>query len=479
MIFTELRFLLFFALVFSLHWTLRSHRARKVWLLVASYLFYAAWDWRFLSLICLSTVVDYLVCLGLRTARGPTRRRLLLGLSLGVNLGFLGVFKYYDFFLGSLEELLGWLGLGWHGPTYAIVLPVGISFYTFQTLSYSIDVYRRRLEATDDLLDLGLFVSFFPQLVAGPIVRARDFLPQLRAPQQWSSVAARSCLLLFLIGFVKKACISDNIAPFVDRVFANPESFDAPSVWIGVLFYAVQIYCDFSGYSDMAIATAGLLGYRLAGNFAFPYLAGSIRSFWQRWHISLSGWLRDYLYIPLGGNRGGAWRTYRNLMLTMLLGGLWHGAAWTFVVWGGLHGGALALHRLWRSRLRDWPGSASLKRVLGVPLTFYGVCVGWIFFRAHSFTDAWVLCRAFVFLRGEGQRSLDWRLFLLFGCLALVHLLASRTALARHELLLSPAARVAWNRLQGWLFATGYGAVAALALALANRNAAPFIYFQF
>ncbi|HVS16485.1 MAG TPA: MBOAT family O-acyltransferase, partial [Thermoanaerobaculia bacterium] len=334
MIFTELRFLTFFVAVLAVYWALPANRPRKLWLLIMSFAFYAAWDWRFLSLIFFSISVDYLVGRGLgRTAREGPRRALLLA-SLGANLGLLGFFKYFGFFVEQAIELGALLGLELHRPSLEIVLPVGISFYTFQTLSYSIDVYRRKIEPTRDLLDLALFVAFFPQLVAGPIVRARDFLPQLERARRWAEVRAAPHLTLFLLGFIKKACVSDNVAATVDAYFAAPQAYDAAGAWIAVLLYAIQIYCDFSGYSDMAIASAGLLGYDLGPNFQHPYVAASPREFWQRWHISLSTWLRDYLYVPLGGNRHGEPRTHRNLMLTMLLGGLWHGAAWSFVLWG-------------------------------------------------------------------------------------------------------------------------------------------------
>ena len=265
--------------------------------------------------------------------------------------------------------------------TLSIVLPVGISFYTFQTLSYSIDIYAGRLQPQKSLLDLATFVAFFPQLVAGPIVRAADFLPQLAIARSFSQVNVRACLILFMVGFFKKACVSDNLAPIVDRYFSAPETYNALSSWIGVLSYTVQIYCDFSGYSDMAIACAGLLGYELCVNFDFPYLASSITDFWRRWHISLSTWLKDYLYIPLGGNRGGQLFTYRNLMLTMVLGGLWHGAAWTFVVWGALHGGALIAHKEWKKLMTSRAAATKPKNSLWpILLTFYWVCITWVFF---------------------------------------------------------------------------------------------------
>ncbi|NNE09943.1 MAG: MBOAT family protein, partial [Gemmatimonadetes bacterium] len=346
MIFTEFRFLAFFAVVLAVHWALPRNRPRKVWLLLASYAFYAAWDWRFLSLILGSTVLDYFVGRRLDgAALSEGARKRWVSLSVIGNLGILSAFKYFHFFADSALALLEALGFHADPLTIRIILPVGISFYTFQTMSYSLDVYRRKMRATHDILDLALFVGFFPQLVAGPIVRAREFIPQLARRRARSDVRFRPYLLLFLAGFFKKACVSDNIVGVVDRYFADPASYDALSTWIAVLLYTIQIYCDFSGYSDIAIATAGFLGYTLCENFAFPYFSGSIQDLWRRWHISLSSWLRDYLYIPLGGSRGGKLFRYRNLMLTMLLGGLWHGAAWTFVIWGAIHGALLVGQR--------------------------------------------------------------------------------------------------------------------------------------
>lgn len=346
MLFTQPLFFVFFALIFCTVWLIPSHNTRKLLLLVASYTFYAAWDWRFCSLIAISTVIDFLAGQQLGRASEILRRKAWLILSLTANLGILGFFKYYDFFIESGSGLLGLDP----SRTMNIVLPVGISFYTFQSMSYTIDIYRRQLKPVSGFTDFALYVSFFPQLVAGPIVRASHFLPQLSTKKSFSDIRFQVAFTLFLIGFIKKACISDNIALLIDPVFAAPDAFTAASLWIATVFYAVQIYCDFSGYTDMAIAIAALLGFQLQLNFRFPYFASNIAEFWQRWHISLSTWLRDYLYIPLGGNRGGSIKTYRNLMITMLLGGLWHGAAWNFVIWGGLHGGALAVHRVIRSR---------------------------------------------------------------------------------------------------------------------------------
>ena len=468
MLFTEFRFLVFFVLAFGVHWALRPATARKAWLLGCSYLFYAAWDWRFLALIWISTAVDYVAGLGIHRATRPSKRKRWLLLSLLTNLGLLGFFKYWNFFLDSAAGLLGWLGLEPNLPVLEVILPVGISFFTFQTMSYSLDIYFRRLEPTRRLLDLALFVGFFPQLVAGPIVRAVEFLPQLRAPRRWSDVAARTALLLFLSGFIKKACISDQIAPLVDGYFADPGGWTAASAWLATLLYAVQIYCDFSGYSDMAIACAALLGYRLPVNFRFPYLAANLTDFWRRWHISLSSWLRDYLYIPLGGNRGGVVATHRNLMLTMLLGGLWHGAAWNFVIWGGLHGAGLVLHRMWKALMPEESGLRRAAAPLGPLVTLFWVLLCWIFFRAADLGSAFTTARAFLLFQSVGTQAFDPMLWWILPPLIAAHFLAWRNPV--------PALG---ERLPQPVFAAGLGAAFALAVAFTTADYQPFIYFQF
>ncbi|MCK4625195.1 MAG: MBOAT family protein [Phycisphaerae bacterium] len=468
MLFVEPRFIYFFIVVFAVHWGLRSAVLRKLWLLGSSYAFYAGWDWRFLSLIVASTLIDYTVgVLMSRPLSGRARKGCLLASLVG-NLGILGFFKYYNFFVDSAVELSWWLGLPVPLSTLNIILPVGISFYTFQTLSYSIDVYRGRLKPTRNLLDLALFVGFFPQLVAGPIVRAAGFLPQLETARVFSSVRIRACLILFLIGFIKKACISDNLAPIVDAYFANPGDYSATTSWIAVVFYAVQIYCDFSGYSDMAIACANLLGYQLCLNFNFPYFAANITEFWRRWHISLSTWLRDYLYIPLGGSRGSKLFTYRNLMLTMLLGGLWHGASWNFVIWGGLHGAALIVHKEWRRLTATQAEVWSVRRFVGPLLTFYWVCVAWIFFRATDLGTAVMVLKAFVFFQSDGVRNLGLEMLWVMPCLLVAHWVAYR------EFFIERLQRIA-----DWAFAAGYGFATSLAITLVPSNYHPFIYFQF
>ncbi|MEE4274005.1 MAG: MBOAT family O-acyltransferase [Thermoanaerobaculales bacterium] len=466
MIFTEFRFLFFFVVVFVIRWMLRDLRAQKLWLLLCSYVFYAAWDWRFLSLIWISTAVDYLVGLRLGAEAEVSRRKLWVTASVVTNLSILGIFKYYNFFAESLTSLLSLLGLPVSYSVVHIVLPVGISFYTFQTMSYSLDIYRGRLEPTRSLLDLALFVGFFPQLVAGPIVRARAFLPQLDVRARFQDVDFRSSLVLFMSGYFKKACVSDNIAPYVDRFFAAPDEFTALSAWTAVLLYAAQIYCDFSGYSEMAIACARMLGFELGENFNFPYLATSIKDFWRRWHISLSSWLRDYLYISLGGNRGSTLFTYRNLMLTMLLGGLWHGASWNFVIWGGLHGAALIAHRLWEPFGRRLPTAFS--GGFGFVLTMWWVNLAWIFFRAADLGEAMAVTRSYVLFIDNGPRELGPGVLWLLLVLAVLHVAGALSHRSSW-----------WRRAPGWAFAAAYGLLAALALSLVHPAAQPFIYFQF
>jgi D-alanyl-lipoteichoic acid acyltransferase DltB (MBOAT superfamily) len=391
MLFTELNFWIFFAVV-ALAYVLLPHKAQNRMLLVASYVFYGAWDWRFLSLILISTMVDYVVGLRMETEIEDHRRRRLLWISLGVNLGMLGIFKYFGFFVDGFQAFLQTAGLQPDPVTLSIVLPVGISFYTFQTLSYTIDVYRREIPPERDFLDFALFVAFFPQLVAGPIERARNLLPNIEMPRVLSWENLRRGAVLCLLGLIKKVVIADGIAPSVDAIYGSPDPSRLDILFATWLF-AIQIYCDFSGYTDIARGVAKMLGFRLMRNFAQPYFAADPQEFWRRWHISLSTWLRDYLYISLGGNRGGRWRTYRNLMATMTLGGLWHGAAWNFVAWGVYQGTLLALHRaLTGAHKRVGEGVSRsfgmwLLRIGSIVVFFQVVCYGWLLFRAGSFAQ--------------------------------------------------------------------------------------------
>lgn len=393
MSFASREFVLLLVATLVLLFAVRRVRWQNLCLLAISYYFYAYWDWRFLGLILLSTVVDYVIGLRLERCDVSTIRKWWLAASMIVNLGLLGVFKYCNFFIDNLRVALEPFGLNLQH--LSIVLPVGISFYTFQTMSYTVDVYRRQLPACRSFVDFALFVSFFPQLVAGPIVRASELLPQIQRPRQLSSFDMLAGFRQFTIGLFKKVFIADNLAPYVDFQFENAGLFDAPSTWLAVTAYTIQIYCDFSGYSDMAIGTARMIGFHFSENFRLPYLSMSITEFWRRWHISLSSWLRDYLYIPLGGNRHGRVRTYVNLMLTMLLGGLWHGASWNFAIWGLLHGSALSLHRRWRGRGEpiEQTASPAWYRLAAWTTTMLIVTSGWVLFRAASWQEAALIFR--------------------------------------------------------------------------------------
>lgn len=389
MLFTDLIFWAFFAVVILAYLAL-PHRAQNRMLLIASYVFYGAWDWRFLSLILLSTVVDYIIGLRMDAETDQARRKRLLLVSLSVNLGMLAVFKYFGFFVESFQSMLG--GMGYEADPFmlSIVLPVGISFYTFQTLSYTIDIYRRDLKPTHDFFDFALFVAFFPQLVAGPIERAKNLLPNITMPRTLSWEGFERGVALCLLGLIKKVVIADGIAPSVDAIYgsADPSRLD---ILLATWLFAIQIYCDFSGYTDIARGVAKMMGFKLMRNFAQPYFAADPQEFWRRWHISLSTWLRDYLYISLGGNRGGRWKTYRNLMATMTLGGLWHGAAWNFVIWGLYQGGLLSAHRALAGR-HGHTGEGAKRNIISwflrlgaIALFFQVVCYGWLLFRATSF----------------------------------------------------------------------------------------------
>ncbi|PHQ34066.1 MBOAT family O-acyltransferase [Rhodopirellula bahusiensis] len=468
--FTQLEFLCFLAVVVSIAWMLRGRTSRNAFLLVASYYFYAYWDIRFCGLLLLSTAVDFVVAKRIAASDDDTIRKRWLLCSLVVNLGMLGVFKYFNFFLETAEPFVRAIGL--NASTLPIVLPVGISFFTFQTLSYTIDVYRRKMRPTDSVLDFALYVAFFPQLVAGPIVRASHLLPQLSVTPGWNSKRMYNGAQQLLRGAVKKVLIADHLADLVDGVFAGPELYHSATIWLAVLAYAGQIYYDFSGYSDMAIGIAKMLGYRFPVNFRHPYLATSVGEFWHRWHITLSTWLRDYLFIPLGGSRGSTWQTNRNLMITMSLGGLWHGAAMTFLSWGILHGLALITARTI---------TQPLPRIAGWFATMCVVGFGWVLFRATSFENAMSVYRGMLgwvtplSIPGTETWSVAGTILwlpplplLALGCMVVEHLIW-RTRGRR------------WMRLPANRWYTPVAtAVMIWALVLyAPRGFRPFVYFQF
>ena len=386
MVFNSLHFVWFFIVVYGAYRVL-PHRAQNWLLLVASYYFYAAWDWRFLGLLIGSTLVDFSCARALSRTSAPGRRRALLVLSLGFNLTLLGFFKYFNFFADSLYGVFGALGWNVDFVTLRVLLPVGISFYTFVTMSYVIDVYRREIPATHDLLDFAVFVAFFPHLVAGPILRASTLLSQIDAPRRITRQQMRDGAWLVAWGYFQKVFVADNLAGLANSVFDPATPQTGVNVLVGVYAFAFQIYGDFAGYSNIARGTSKLMGIELIENFRFPYFVRTPQAFWRNWHISLSTWLRDYLYIPLGGSRGSEWQTRRNLLLTMVLGGLWHGAAWTFVLWGVYHGILLVGYRAaerWALVRQLVAGPGVIPRLLSWAAMFHITCYGWLIFRARS-----------------------------------------------------------------------------------------------
>jgi alginate O-acetyltransferase complex protein AlgI len=458
--FTQIEFLIFLAVVVALVWQCGRKSTRNAVLLAASYYFYAYWDARFCLLLLTSTLIDFFAAKQIDRATRAASRRGWLCVSLVANLGVLGFFKYFNFFIESAASLVS--SWGWNPQTLNVILPVGISFYTFQTLSYTIDVYRGRIARTNSLLDFALYVAFFPQLVAGPIVRAGELLPQLGVVPEWSPRRFYGGVQLMLRGLVKKVLLADRFGEMVDVVFAGPELYSGITVWIAVVAYAGQIYYDFSGYSDIAIGIAKMLGYRFPANFRHPYLAASVAEFWHRWHISLSRWLRDYLYFSLGGSRCGTIRTYVNLMITMALGGLWHGAAWTFVLWGIWHGFALVVHRWLRSRFRF-----RTPRWAGRLLTLGIVGFGWILFRSPDLATFQDVVLGMVTFR----TGIDWfppLVMIGLGAMVLEHCLWTTK--------LRGAMRLPFDR---W-YAPIVTAVMIWCLVLyAPRGFQPFVYFQF
>ena len=469
MLFNSLDFIAFFAAFYGLY-LLLPHRGQNILLLVGSYVFYASWNWRFLGLLVLSTVVDFVLANLIDATNGPRRRKALLCCSMCVSLGVLGFFKYFNFFVGSLAVLLG--KFGWHveAAHLAVILPWGISFYTFQTMNYTIDVYRRHLKPAQSLIDFAVFVSFFPHLVAGPIMRATALLPQVLEPRVITRERIREGAWLVLFGLFKKMVIADNLAEIADRIFSA--AHPSPLMTLaGVYAFAFQIYGDFSGYSDIARGISKFMGFELMINFNNPYFATNPADFWRRWHISLSTWLRDYLYIPLGGNRKGAARTYVNLATTMLLGGLWHGAAWTYVFWGAYQGLLLIVHRLFTGETRREKVGAGWPRIWRTVVMFHAVCIGWLLFRARSMGQVGEMLASFV--RGPWhlgrQTASDFAaIALLILPLLLVQLLQESAGDLAAPLRLSLLPRAAMFSL-----------LMLLIVCIGNTGSRAFIYFQF
>ena len=495
MLFNSYIFILFLVVVLVLHSLPFPWKVKKTNLLLASYLFYAFWNPPFVLLLWLSTLVDFEVGKRIYHEENPVRKKGLLALSLAVNLGMLGFFKYGGFLLDNFTLLVNSLGFDYQAASPNIILPVGISFYTFQTLSYTLDMYKRRSTPERSLLDFSLFVTFFPQLVAGPIVRPGQLMPQFKEERRANAQQMTWGLFLLSLGLFMKVVLADSmLAGPSDTVFGAPMPLQALDAWLGVLAFSGQIFFDFAGYSTCAIGIALCLGFTLPNNFLFPYAAIGFSDFWRRWHITLSSWLRDYLYIPLGGNRSGEARTYINLMITMLLGGLWHGASWTFVVWGALHGVYLCVEKVFKDKLAKMPGRltapvmpgptvaqasvlAGLLRGRKVSnfflalLTFFLVNVTWVFFRSPDFATAWRLLYSMFGQVTEGTALISGldviKVTVIISLMVLVHWLMRNTNV------LAVAKKMPW-----WIVGMAWAFMLIL-LILSQESSSSFIYFQF
>jgi alginate O-acetyltransferase complex protein AlgI len=471
--FNSLAFLRFFAVVFTVYWFLPWRPIRVLWLLAASYFFYASWSKELALVVASTSLMDYLLGRGMDATSRPWLRRALLFTSLAVNLGLLCYFKYVNFFLDSLRSALRAAGANPSIGVLEVIIPFGISFYTFEAISYTIDVYRGRMKAEKSLPNFMLFILFFPHLVAGPIVRAWDFLPQVARPRRWSWFRISLGMQLISVGLFKKLAIADRLAEYSDAAFAAPETFHARALWVGLIAFAIRIYCDFSGYSDMAVGTAHLFGFKLTRNFNLPYLACNISEFWRRWHISLSTWLRDYLFIPLGGSRGSNLATCRNLMITMALGGLWHGANWSYLVWGLIHGTLLVLHRLFRACVEERPRLRAMLDgkfgiVAGTGLTFFCVLLTWAFFQPSLKAGVTMLVRLFTFPEGGGFPFVRETWLATLGILIVGHLAVELRWW-----------QSIWRRVPAPLAAAACVTVYFVAILFAPPEHKTFIYFQF
>lgn len=480
MLFHTLTFLIFFTITVALLLIARNrHATQKNILVIASAIFYMWWNPAFILLILFSAGVDYIVAARLDHTEEQRKRRNLLLISLITNFGLLAFFKYTGFLEQNMLYVFRLFGYKPNWADLNIILPVGISFYTFHTLSYTIDVYKREIPTTKSFRDFALFVTFFPPLVAGPIMRASYFLPQLESPRTMNF--DRKSFFLFLRGLVKKALIADGVATFADTIFKHPQQWNSAVIWLAAICFYVQIYCDFSGYSDMAIAIARMLGYELVPNFNRPYFSADPSEFWKRWHISLSTWLRDYLYIPLGGNRDGEWRTNRNLMLTMLIGGLWHGASWNFVLWGGLHGAALVIHRQWdkltrRLNIRAALNASTAYRIAAVLAMQYFVLVTWIPFRVLNTSDMLATLHKFLIpdmdfhLADAGLGAMaPFATVLLLAAFLIIHIFSELKGGLDEHLARMPLP----------VAATACVIIGVVLFILWPPSATPFIYFQF
>ena len=476
MIFNSFDFLLFLPIVFLLYWFVAKGNSKyqNILLLVSSYFFYASWNWHFLFLLIFSTVLDYFTGIKMHEAKTKKMKKFWFWLSVSINLGFLGVFKYYNFFVESFAHLLSGFGVNANFATLNIILPVGISFYTFHGLSYVIDIYNDKIKPEKDFIDYSVFVSFFPLLVAGPIERATHLLPQIQKERFFDYQKAVDGLRQILWGLFMKIVVADNCAIVVNEVFKNQESHNATSLAIGAVFFAFQIYGDFSGYSNIALGTARLFGVELLRNFAFPYFSRDIAEFWRRWHISLSTWFRDYLYIPLGGSKGGMWMQVRNTLIIFIVSGFWHGANWTFIIWGTINALfilPLVVFKLNRKNTNSVAENSffpSIKEILQILLTFSITTVAWIFFRSASVKDALYYIRKLINFSNYGMPQVDVKPFIFIAILLIVEWIQRKK---QHGLELSNVN----NTFIRWIIYL----IIFIIILLFGANSDSFIYFQF
>jgi len=475
-LFNSLQFLIFFTIVFTVYWAVPVHKVRVILLLAASYYFYMSWNAKLAAVVAASSLVDFFIARSIAGSNVESRRKALVAASIVMNLGLLFYFKYANFFLDSLHTLLAGFGLHQSMPVLDVVLPIGISFYTFEAISYTVDVYTKRTEAERNPIHFLLFITFFPRMVAGPIIRARNFLPQLKREKRFSWARFDLGFQYVLMGLFKKMAIADRMAYLVDPVYKAPVQYSTGAVWVAVVAYSLQIYCDFSGYSDIAIGTAHMMGFKLPENFNMPYLARNIGEFWRRWHISLSTWLRDYVFIQLGGSRGTLSKTVFTLLATFALCGLWHGARWTFVAWGIAQGVMVVTHRTFHQYCKTRPGLQALLNSGGgiafrVALTYLTVILGWVVFRAPSFSAMGVIFHA-MFIPQRGIMVRDplgpWSLVFAFAVTAIAHLVAQEGF---------------WKTIRMRLTSPVWGMAYLLTIVMIGMlmpgTAKAFIYFQF
>jgi D-alanyl-lipoteichoic acid acyltransferase DltB (MBOAT superfamily) len=469
MLFNSIDFAIFLPIVFILYWLVFNHnlKLQNLLIVVSSYLFYGWWDWRYLAFILFSSLVDYCVGLALMKEENLSKRKILLSISITMNLGLLAYFKYFNFFLDSFITAFSFFGFQFQTSSLNIILPVGISFYTFQTMSYGIDVYRKKLEPTTNFIDFSAFVSFFPQLVAGPIERATHLLPQFYKKRQFNYALFSSGVKLMIVGFFMKTVIADRAAIYVNAVYNNVDNHSGLSFILATIFFAFQIYSDFGGYSLIAIGASRLFGFDLMTNFKRPYFARSVSEFWQRWHISLSTWFKDYLYIPMGGNRVGYSKWMFNIFITFLISGLWHGANWTYIIWGALNG----IYLILEATFIKW----ERKSVLNIFITFLLICFSWIFFRANHVDDAFHIIHSIFTNPGQLYIPSDADVVVpIFSTIAILILLISE--IKKEFFLDSYSLSENKYSIVRWIF---YSSIVFIILYIGVFNSSQFIYFQF